>query len=90
MGDVVAERIVRKADEIRQTHARCASLTAPCKEDCPCWFEAADAEADRYMRMSDFEIRSAIILDGDDPDEVAAKARNIIRLAIANHGGRHA
>lgn len=83
--DVIGDRLRAKADEIRRTHDRCAKLTAPCKVDCLCWFEAADAEADRTMHMSDEEIRAEIIAGGEDPDEVADRVRRIIASAIAQH-----
>lgn len=83
--DVIGDRLRAKADEIRRTHGRCAKLTAPCKVDCLCWFEAADAEADRSMRMSDEEIRAEIIAGGEDPDEVADRVRGIIASALAQY-----
>lgn len=82
---ILSERVTAKADEIRRAHDRCAKLTAPCKVDCLCWFDAVDAEADRAMHMSDEEIRAEIIAGGEDPDEVADRVRRIIASAIAGH-----
>lgn len=87
VSDQTAKRLTERALSISRRHRACDGLTPPCKFDCLCRFEAADAEADRCMNLSDEEIRAEIRADGEDPDEVASRVRGVIRKAILRAGG---